>query len=421
MSAQRAGSGRALRTLLRLDRTRLAAAVRHPQAASLVGPLAPLLLLLGVLWAVGRASGAGVAGAEDAVLLGMLVAGPISFLAYGVLFRAGDEPLLRRLGVDARALYVERVLRLLLTALGVAALALVPSLAGGAPAALAAHAAAAAALAAWGAGALALSGAARALARHQPGRGWGMLQAGFWDQELAAAAPLVWAPLLPFVTGTAAAAVAAFQLDGAPVRTLAVALAAMAAAAAGAPAFVRALPRFAPQVQELAFSPPPPAEGGELGVGQGVGRLLPRRVAAVSARDAVVAGRRFPWAARAAWPVAIGAFVALARWGRLPETQAWVALAGLLALLLQGAASVGLGRLERSGRRWMDHALGLGWPTRLAGRWAWGSGLSVWLTVPLALSWQWWSGAGMGWLWVVAGAAVAGVAALASVAAGGWR
>ncbi|HET7321619.1 MAG TPA: hypothetical protein VFI96_03920, partial [Longimicrobiaceae bacterium] len=142
--------------------------------------------------------------------------------------------------------------------------------------------------------------------------------------------------------------------------------------------------------------------------------------AAVWARDAVVASRRFAWATRVVWPVAIVGFFALARWGRLPQTRQAVAAAAVLVLLLQAAAIVGLGREERAGRRWVDRAAGVTPVQRLLGRWAWGWGMSLWLAVPLALAWSWWA-IGPGWPWLAAGAVTAAAAALASTAAAGWR
>lgn len=406
--------------LFRLDGWRLAAALRRPALAAWLGVTLPLALLAGLLWIAGARAVPDVRGAEGAVALGLLVSGPVSFAAYGVLFRGRDDPLLRRLGVPARALYAERAARLLALCLGVAAALLIPLTSAGAALGRPLALLLAASLAAWGAALWALSGAARALAERVPGQGSGWMAMGVWDRELAGAAPLMYAPLAPLLAGAVAGGVTGAAPGAAWARVLAVAAAAVAAAGLGARAHARALPRFAPRVLEMTFTAPP-AEGGELHLGRGMARLLPRRAAAVWARDTLVAQRRLGWAMRIVWPVAIVSVVALARWGRDPATQVWVAGAALLALLVQAAAAVALGRLERQGRRWIDRSLGLGLATRLLGRWAWGWGMSLWLTIPLALAWGWWSGAGGGWVWPVIGAGTAVLAATASVAVAGWR
>jgi hypothetical protein len=166
---------------------------------------------------------------------------------------------------------------------------------------------------------------------------------------------------------------------------------------------------------------PPPSGVGEMSVGRGAGRVLPRGAAAVWVRDSLMVNRRFAWAARIVWPVVILSFIGLARWGEDPATRGWVAAAASLALLAQAVAAIGLGRLERSGRRWVDRSLGLTWKWRLLGRWAWGFGASLWLTIPLGLSWSWWAGSGSGWGWVAAGAGTAAAGAIGSLTAAGWR
>ena len=154
---------------------------------------------------------------------------------------------------------------------------------------------------------------------------------------------------------------------------------------------------------------------------RGAGRLLPRGAAAVWARDAVVAGRRFAWATRIVWPVAVLSLVLLARWGDDATARGWVTAAALTVFVLQMGAAVGLGLYERGARRWIDRALGIGPLERLLGRWAWAWGASLWLAVPLALAWSWWLDAGPGWPWLLVGAGTAAVGALASSLAAGWR
>lgn len=405
--------------LLRLDARRLADSLRRP-SGSWIGVGLPLLLLAGFLWVVGGAAVPRVDGAGGAMTLGLLVAGPLAFAGYGTLFGGSDSAFLRRLGIPARALYHERALRLLLLSLGWAGLVLLPFLSAGVPMARPVAVVLAGSLAAWGVGTAALTAAALAVSVRRPEQGWGCLAMGMWDMELAAIAPLVHAPLLPLFAGGLAAALAGSAPGAAWGRVTVIALLAAGAAGVAGSWYARALPRFAPRALEMTFVTPP-AGGGELVVGRGIARLFPRRAAAVWARDGLVAGRRFAWAARISWPVAIGALIGLARWGEEPAARAWIAAAALLALLAQGAAAIGLGRLERAGRRWIDRSLGIGWPNRLLGRWAWGTGVSLWLTLPLSLGWSWWSGAGAGWPWLVAGASVAAVGAAASLIVAGWR
>lgn len=407
----------ALRLLAGLDLHRLQSSIRHPAPGRIAGVAIPLVLAVALLWAVGRAGGPVVTDAEDAVLLAMLVAGPISYLAYGTLFRAPDAPLLRRLGVPPRAVYAERAARHLGQALGLAVLALIPFVAAGSPLGPPALAAVAAGLATWGVGAAFTAGAGLAMSHHAAGAGWGCLMAGIQDREVAGAAPLAYAPLPGFLAGiVAGGAVGAngwLLLAALPLAIL--------SAMAGAARYEAALPRFGPLALEMAFSPTTDPRGGELRVGRGLARILPRAVRAVQARDAVVVARRFPWATRIAWPVAIGGSLALGRWGTDPAVRAWVAGAVAMVLLAQALAGIGLGRTEAGGPRWIDRSVGAGPAARLAGRWAWGWGLSLWMTIPIALAWGWWTGASHGWGWILAGGAVAGLGALASSLAAAAR
>jgi hypothetical protein len=239
-----------------------------------------------------------------------------------------------------------------------------------------------------------------------------------WDRELAGAAPLVYAPLVPLLAGGVAGALA---WGGGWIAVAALTAAALGVASAAGGWWAAALPRFAPQLLEMAFAPPPPAGVGELRVGRGLARLLPRPAAAVMARDATVAARRFPWATRIVWPVAIVSLALLARGGTDPGTRAWVGLAAVTVWILQVGAIVGLGRYERAGRRWLDRSLGISALQRLLGRWAWGWGAALWLAVPLALAWEWWAEAGPGWPWLLVGAGTAALGATASLVVAGWR
>jgi hypothetical protein len=407
------------RILLRLDARRLRASVRHPSVGPLLAILLPVALLGGILWAVGRTTRPAVADADAAVLMGLLLSGPLAFIAYTIIFRASDEPLLRRLGFTAQAIYQERATRFLLLSLAAAATAMIPFIAAGESLGRPAMIALGACLGAWGGGAASAALSARAVAKPGPRRP-GLLALGIWDAEVRGVAPLLYAPLIPFVAGTIAAGYVGASAGLGLERVFGVTVVAVLLAAAARVWHAEALPRFAPQALEMTFEPPPGGVG-EMSVGRGAGRLLPRKAAAVWVRDSLMVSRRFGWAPRIVWPIAFLAFFGLARWGSDPGTRGWVAAAALIALLAQAIAAIGLGRLERSGRRWIDRSLGLSWPHRFLGRWAWGFGASLWLTVPLALSWSWWSGVGWGWGWVAAGAATALAGAIASLTAAGWR
>lgn len=400
-----------LALLLRLDGARLRAQLRRPHPGPWLGLLLPLALLAAGAWAAGAHVRPRVRGAEDAVLLGLLVSGAISYLAYPVLFRPADDSLLRRLGLSAGALYAQRAARLLALSAGVALFFLLPFAAGGVPLTAPLVVGAGAALAAWGSALPALSRAARRVGEGgRPGLSARMMGP---DPELVSTAPLVYAPLLPLLAG----ALAAGSVGAAPGAALpAVAALSALLVVAGARPFSRALPRFAARAGEMAFERPPAAGEETLVVRRGVWRLLPATAAAARARDALVVERRFRWAGRVVWPVAAGAVVALLRWGDAEGVRSWVAAAGGAVLAVQGMALVALGRGERGNTRWMDRALGLGAPARLAGRWAAGVGLAAWLAVPLALAWGARSTEGIGWGWL--GAALLAPAAAAAVSLG---
>lgn len=412
-------SGGATGVLLRADARRLAGIARYPTASFWVGLFLPALLLTIGVAAVGSVAGARISSTQDGVTFGVLVAGPVAFLAYPTLFRGSDDAFLRRLGVPPGALYRERALRLLGWAVAIAALVGCAHAASGVSVGRILRMAVPVVMASWGSAALSLAAAARAMAGRAHGSGWGCLTAGLRDREVAGAAPLVYAPVSPLVAGALAGGIMA-GVEG-PAWMALISAAGVGAAVAASPVFAAALPRFAPQALEMSFAPHPSADGVELRARRGLARLLPRRAGAAWARDAAVAGRRFAWASRVVWPVVIFACVALARWGEHPGTRGWVVAATALVLVLQGAAAIGLGRMERAGSRWMDRSLGIALPHRFVGRWAWGWGLSLWLTVPLALAWSWWAGVGPGWVWVAVAAGTSGVAAAASMGAAGRR
>ncbi len=393
-----------LQWLARLDRARLANQLRSPSAAIAAASILPGVVIVSALWGFGRVADLAIEGGYGGVTLGMLVAAPIAFLAYGVLMRGADDLFLRQVGVRADALFLYRALRLLAIALAIGLAVLIPFVAGGRsfgrPALIALPVALfTAAISVWSYG-------RAAAATVGAGRHWlgaGMRQ---FDPELASAAPLVYAPLAPFLAGTGLGA----ALGGGVWPGLAVILAgliSMGALVVGTRSFAAAAPRLVPRVREMAYVPPPEGEGEAFRVGRGLSAFLPRRAAAIWVRDATVAGRRFTWASRVTWPVAIVSIAVLARWGGDPAGRSWVVAAVGIALLVQSAAVIAMGGIERRGVRWVDRSTGLRWWERLMGRWAWAWGLSLWLLVPVALAWGWWSGAGGAWIWPVAGAATA--------------
>jgi hypothetical protein len=407
-----------LKLLFRLDATRLTSLVRRPTASTLVAGAIPFIAVFGGLWIVGRTASGAAEGLATGATLGIFVSAGVAFLAYGVLFGGSDDGFLRRLGADSRALLVERALRLAAIAAVIIVGLLVPVVSAGAAVGPPAVVALGAGLAAIGVAVVAMVWSGRAtIERSATAFGAGIRQ---FDPGLARAGALVYAPLVPFLAGSALG----FWFGSASPWALLL-LAPLALFTAGvvlraAEMFASIAPRLIPYTREISYSPPP--EGGEsFHVGRGLSALLPRRAAAVWVRDATVAGRRFTWAGRVTWPVGIVAIATLARWGEDPVTRLWVVVAVGAALVVQGAAIIGLGRLERSGTRWFDRAGGLrGWE-RFLGRWTWGWGLSLWLLVPTALAWYWWSGVSGAWLWPIAGAVSAAIAVTASLAEGARR
>jgi hypothetical protein len=404
------------RLLLQLEARRLSDAVRHPRIGTWAAVALPVALAVAGLWMAGESVRPDVSTGDGVILLGLLAAAPVSIQAYPVLFRAADDAFLRRLGIPARALFGVRALRLLALGFAVVLALMIPFASTRQPLARPLAIALAGAVGAW-----AVSLWAQARAAVKVGEGKRNPFAGFLgpDPQLAAAASLVYAPLYPLFASAAAARFAGAEVATMPVRLAAVTAVSLALVPLAAAAFARALPRFAPRAGEMAYAPPPDASGGELIVGRGIARLLPTAVQAARARDAVVLGRRYRWASRAAWPVSIVGALALLRGGGSPGVRTAVVLACGLLLTAQAGTVIALGRAERGRLRWLDRGVGLGVADRLLGRWtaAFGQGMAI--ALPLALGW--WRGVpgGGGWIWLAAAAGVAAVASLASVTAAG--
>jgi hypothetical protein len=368
------------------------------------------------LWFAGEAARPDVATGDGVILLGLLVAAPVSIQSYPILFRPADDAFLRRLGIPARALFGIRALHLLALAAGIVLGLMIPFVSTHQPLARPLGIAVSAAVGAWAVSLWAQANAAVSVLERRRTVGNLLLRQ---DPELAAAGALVYAPLYPLIAGAGAAWFMNADVLAMPLRLAAVTAVSLAMVPLAAAAFSRALPRFAPRAGEMAYAPPPDASGGELIVGRGIARVLPARVQAVRARDAVVLGRRYRWASRLVWPVAIVGALALVRGGRSPEVRTWVTLACGLLLVAQAGTIIALGRSERGRLRWLDRAVGLGSGDRLLGRWTAAFGQALGIALPLAFGW--WMGVpgGGGWLWLAAGAGVAAVASVASLAAAG--
>lgn len=403
-----------LSLLLRLDARRLADSLRRPRVGVWVGFALPAALVVGGVWLAGAALRPDVGTGDGRILLGLLVAAPVAFQAYPVLFRPEDDALLRRLGLPPAALFAQRALRLLGLALAVAGVFLLPFARTGEPLGAPLVMALVAALVAWSCSLATTSGAAASMGGGERSAARGLLGP---DAGLSAAASLVWAPLPPLVAGALAARLALGS--GVAVRLGVVALLCVLCVAVGRRRFARALPRFAPLSEELAYAPPPTAGTSELVIGRGLPGFLPRGAGAVRARDAVVVSRRFRWAGRMAAPVGIIAALALLRAGADPEVRRWVAAACVGVLVMQGAAVVALGRGERARLRWIDRALGLRARDRLFGRWALGVGMSMGVVIPVAFVWSFTVATSPAWAWIAGALLGALAAAAASLAAAG--
>ena len=409
---------RPLHLLLSLELRRLRDPFRHPRPGTWIGVGLPAALGVAALWLGAASVRPDAADGDGAVGLGLLVSAPVAFWAYPVLFRPADDPLLRRLGIPARASYWLRALRLAALSLLVIGAMMIPYVATGTPGALPFAVALGAGVAAWGMALSALSGAAHAVASPERTAGLSSRMMGR-DPELVRAGSLVWAPLAPVIAGSLAGR--GVLVDVLPPAGWVAAFAALAAALAvrGARRFARAAPRFSPRAAEMAYAPPPAEGDAGLVIGRGLARVLPARAGAVRARDAAVVARRFRWAARIAWPVAVVCVLAILRAGERPAVQGWVAAAGALVLAMQAAAVIGVGRMERGGRRWIDRAAGLAAADRLLGRWAAAFGMALALVIPVGLTWTLVLPGRGAWVWPLAAAGSALVAAAASLAAGG--
>jgi hypothetical protein len=407
-----------LRLLISLEARRLADPFRQPRAGAWIGVGLPALLGIAALWLGAESVRPDLSGGDGAIALGLLVSAPIAFWAYPVLFRPADDALLRRLGIPARASYWLRALRLAALALLLVVLMMIPYVATGTLGVRPILVATTAALTAWGMALSSLTGAAATIVVPRRRIELTSMMMGP-DPELVRAGPMVWAPLPAMIFGAVAARLVLVSAIPAAAWTAVFAALAAALAMRGAGRFARAAPRFSPQAAEMAYAPGPDAGDAGLVIGRGLARVLPARAGAVRARDAAVVARRFRWAGRVAWPVAVVCVLAILRAGERPAVQGWVAGAGAVVLAMQGAAVIGLGRMEREGRRWLDRAAGLAVADRLLGRWAAAFGMALALVVPVGATWALVLGAGDAWVWVAAAAASALVASAASLAAAG--
>jgi hypothetical protein len=406
-----------VRLLQGLALRRFASAARNAPVALALGLAIPALAAVAVLLGSGSGAAPDLASGDGVILLGLLVSAPTALLAYPVLFRPADDGFLRHLAIHPGALFTLRALRLGAYAAGLLLALLLPYLAAGQSVAKPLAIGLAAAALAW---ASALWSHARAAGRTGPGTRLTLAGASLGpDLELARAAALVFAPLWPLLAGATgavwmAAPVVPLTLRAAVVIGLSAILFGLARRG-----FAAALPRFAPYAADLAWAPPLSAAGGEFAVGVGVWRVLPARVQAVRARDALLLGRRYRWSMRLAWPVAGIGGLALLRGGAHPGVRSWVALAAGALLLAQAGAVLALGRSERGRTRWLDRSLGLGDPVRLGGRGLATLGMGSLVVLPLVAAW--WIGVPQpaGWSWLPALAAGALLAAgAANLAAG---
>jgi len=399
------------RIILGLSLRRMVAGVRRPRLESWVPALLTFAVVAGILRMGAGTARDAVLDPAGAAMVGFLVTAPLSFFGYGVLFRGPDGPFLLRIGAAPAIVYAERALRFTTLAVLLVGAVVTPFLMGGGDLAGAVRIAGAAGLLATPLGLLAFTGAADLVAT---GRGT-IMASGLRDRELAAAAPLIYAPLVPLVAGVVGAMVAATAPGG---TFLVAVLAAGPLVVLAGRIYARSLPRTLAATSEMRYEPPA-SVATDFRRSTGLAAILPARVGALRARDVAVVERRFRWAVRLAWPVVLGTLIAVARWGDDPAVRGWVvALAGGL-LILQGVALIGLGWSEGRGTRWLDRSLGAGPGIRYAGRWAAGISLALWTVVPVAIIWALWAPVGGAGLWLAAGVALPGAAAVISIAAAG--
>jgi len=372
------------------------------------------MLVPTAVWLAGDGLRPDLSTGEGRFLMGALVASPIAFQAYPVLFRPSDDGVLRRLGISGGAMFLHRAVRLLALALVVGMVLTLPFLRAGQPLGPVVGHLLLPAAAGW---ATSLYFTARAADRTVGGARRGPLAALIgWDPELARNAPLVYAPIPPVLIASFGS-----RLLGEPWATpLIVALLALLPLAllAARSRFRRAHPRFAPHSLEMAWAPELDDRAGELVTGRGLPGLLPRGAQLTLARDRLVADRRFRWAARVAPVVGVVGALALLRGGGDPGTRRWIAAAALAALLVVAGVVLALGRGERGRTRWVDRALGLRLRDRLIGRGWFAMTRSLAVALPVGIAWSL-TAPGPGWTWWAGAAAGAFVLSGLSLTAAG--
>ncbi|MEX0912181.1 MAG: hypothetical protein WD031_02040, partial [Gemmatimonadota bacterium] len=222
MTVERSSTTRHFRQLLALNARRLSGMLRRPTPAFIMGVALPVVVILSALWMLGRTGVPIAIGPAGGLTLGLLISGTLAFAAYGALFGGGDALFLKRLGASPQAIFLERTSRLAGIAAAVVLGSLLPYATAGQPVGPPFAVGVVSASVATGTAALAYAWAARATAGGGPG---GMMSAGIrqWDPALARAAPLIYAPLLPFLAGAfAGAGTGALQSAAWPLGALAV-------------------------------------------------------------------------------------------------------------------------------------------------------------------------------------------------------
>mgnify|MGYP006143541609 CR=1 FL=1 len=257
-----------LHLLLDVEARRLADPFRQPRLGAWIGVGLPALLGIAALWLGAESVRPDLRDGDGAIALGLLVAAPIAFWAYPILFRPADDALLRRLGIPSRASYWLRAVRLAALALLIVLLLMIPYVATGTLGARPIAVAATAGFVAWGMALSSLTGAAATIAT--PGRRLELTSMMMGpDPELVRAGPLVWAPLPAVIFGAFAARLALVGAMPPFVWTAVFGVLAAALAMRGARRFEAAAPRFSPQAGEMAYAPPPTAGEEGLVIGRG--------------------------------------------------------------------------------------------------------------------------------------------------------